>query len=488
MTELAALSATELTRRLRDRELGSVELLQYYQRRIETLNPGINAIVSTDFAAAGERAREADAALARGESWGPLHGLPITLKDNIETVGLPTTYGVPEYRDHLAASNADVAQSLLDAGAVLFGKTNMPAHGMDTQTYNEVFGQSNNPWNHKRTPGGSSGGAAAAVAAGLTGLEIGNDIGGSIRLPAHFCGIYGHKSSYGLVSMYGPKPWETRHPGYSADVDLLVNGPLARSAADLELVMDLVAGPPLAQRGAVTMRMPASRAESMQDFRVGVWLDEPGYEPDSGVGGVLQGLVDRLAAAGANIVTATPDVSLKRVTAMRNELEATTLAYTCPADAYESALAEAARAPGTTGAKRTWAQSVTMRYRDWQSINRERNIMRSQWHDYFAGVDVLLCPVSRIAAHTHDTTPIPERTADFDGQPVHYWPLVGPWNSLALVAYLPATVAPAGVTAQGLPVGVQIIGPYYQDRTPIRFAQALQEELLGAFELPEGYA
>lgn len=488
MTELAALSATELTRLLRDQELGSAELLQYYQQRFETLNPGINAIINTDFAAASKRAREADAALARGENWGPLHGLPITLKDNIETRGLPTTYGVPQYREHFASSNADVAQSLLDAGAVLFGKTNMPAHGMDTQTYNEVFGQSNNPWNPARTPGGSSGGAAAAVAAGLTGLEIGNDIGGSIRLPAHFCGIYGHKSSYGLVSMYGPKPWESSHPGYSADVDLLVNGPLARSAEDLELVMDLVTGPPRAQRGAVTMRMPASRAQALKEFRVGVWLDEPGYAPDSGVGGVLQNLVDRLAAAGARIVTATPDVSLSRVTALRNEFEATALAYTCPADAYEKALAEAADAPATDGARRTWAQAVTMRYRDWQMLDRERQGMRSKWHDYFDNVDVLLCPVARVAAHTHDTTPIASRMVDFDGESVRYWPVVGPWNALALVAYLPATVAPAGLTPDGLPVGVQIIGPYYEDRTPIRFAQVLQEALLGAFELPEDYA
>lgn len=488
MTELAALSATELTRRLRERELGSQELLDYYRQRVDTLGPGINAIVNTDFDAAAERAAAADAALARGESWGPLHGLPITLKDNIETVGLPTTYGVEQYRDYLAPSNADVAQSLLDAGAVLFGKTNMPAHGMDTQTYNELFGQTNNPWNPDRTPGGSSGGAAAAVAAGLTGLEIGNDIGGSIRLPAHFCGIYGHKSSFGLVSMFGPKPWESSHPGYAADVDLVVNGPLARSADDLELVMDLVAGPPRAQRGAVSMRMPEARGVSLKDFRVGVWIDEPGYEPDSAVGGVLQQLVDSLAAAGANIVAAGPDISIKRVTALRNEFEATTLAYTCPQDAFEQALAEAADASPAKGAKRTWAESVTMRYRDWQSINRERQILRSQWHAYFEDVDVLLCPVSRIAAHTHDTTPIVQRTVDFDGEPARYWPVMGPWNSLALVSYLPATAVPAGLTPDGLPVGLQIIGPYYEDRTPIRFAQVLQEALLGPFQLPGGYA
>ncbi len=488
MTELAALSATELTRRLRDRALSSVELLAYYRQRFEALNPGINAIVNTDFAAAQERARAADDALSRGERWGPLHGLPITLKDNIETVGLPTTYGVPQYRDYLAASNADVAQSLLDAGAVLFGKTNMPAHGMDTQTFNDLFGQTNNPWNRERTPGGSSGGAAAAVAAGLTGLEIGNDIGGSIRIPAHFCGIYGHKSSYGLVSMYGPKPWESRHPGYAAEVDLLVNGPLARSADDLELVMDLVAGPPLVRRGAVTMRMPQARARSLRDFRIGVWLDEPDYTPDSAVGDVLQQLVDRLAAAGANLVTARPDISLRRVTALRNELEAATLAYTCPADTWEQALAEAATATREPGARRSWAESVTIRYRDWQALNRERQIMRSQWHAYFAEIDVLLCPVSRIAAHTHNSTPLPQRTVDFDGRATPYWPLMGPWNSLALVAYLPATVAPAGRTPDGLPVGVQVIGPYYEDRTPIRFAQVLQEELLGPFQLPEGYA
>ena len=206
MTDLAFRSATDLVAALRKREISSREALDHFLARAERFNPGINAIVAWDIEAARARAGAADAATARGQSWGPLHGLPMTIKDSIEVVGMPTTCGAPELREHRAVVNAPAVQRLLDAGAVLFGKTNLPIYAGDFQSYNEVYGTTNNPWDVTRIPGGSSGGAAAALAAGLTGFELGSDIGGSIRNPAHFCGVYGLKPSWGVVPSRGHIP------------------------------------------------------------------------------------------------------------------------------------------------------------------------------------------------------------------------------------------------------------------------------------------
>ena len=175
MNEFAFQSATELTRAIQDRRTSSVELLELYIERFERLNPVINAIVVTDFENARGRAQKADEALAKGENWGPLHGLPMTIKDSFEVIGLPCTSGAPELKNYLPGRNAHVVQSLLNAGAVVFGKTNLPLYALDFQSYNDVYGQTNNPWDVSKTPGGSSGGAAAALAAGLTGLEMGRD-------------------------------------------------------------------------------------------------------------------------------------------------------------------------------------------------------------------------------------------------------------------------------------------------------------------------
>ena len=193
MNDLPNLSAAKLVTALKKKQMTSVELLEFYIERYNRLTPRINAIVATDFDNARKRAKNADAALAKGEDWGQLHGLPMTIKDNIPVAGLPNSYGLPLVKDYIPSTNADVAEAVLNDGAIIFGKTNLPLMGMDTQTFNEVYGQTSNPWDITLTPGGSSGGAAAALAAGLTALEIGNDNGGSIRTPAHFCGVYGHK-------------------------------------------------------------------------------------------------------------------------------------------------------------------------------------------------------------------------------------------------------------------------------------------------------
>jgi amidase len=480
MEEWARLPALTLAKALKDRKISSSELLEYFIDRYERLNPKINVIVATNFDQARKRAAGADEALARGEIFGPLHGLPMTLKDNLEITGMPTTYGVELYSENMPRENADVVQSVLDAGAVVFGKTNLPQYGMDTQSFNDVYGQTNNPWDTSRTPGGSSGGAAAALAAGLTGLEIGNDIGGSIRLPAHFCGIYGHKPSYNIVSMQGArKPW-TLKTEFPTETDLAVNGPLARSAEDLMLAMDIIVAPPAYQRKAIKISLPEPRKNALLDFRVGVWMDDPLFAPDDDVGAVLSNFIDRLANAGITLVDRKPDIDLNRSHELRSAFEAATISHLQAEDVYERAIE--AREEGDK-----WARAMTMQHRDWMYLNVERSAIRQKWGEYFGEVDVMLCPVVRIPAHPHDHTPIGERTIHFKGEILNYWDVVGPWNSLSLVAYLPATVAPAGFTQGGLPVGIQIVGPYLEDLTPIQFAINLEKDIIGPYQLPSGF-
>ena len=262
MTELAFRSAAALGAAIRERKIGCRELLEHYLKRVERYNPALNAIIVTDFARARRRADEADAALVRGKGWGPLHGLPMTVKESFDVVGLPTTWGLTELRGSTAAANALAVDRLLGAGAIIFGKTNVPVLLADSQSYNPVYGTTNNPWDPSLTPGGSSGGAAAALAAGLTGLELGSDIGGSIRNPAHYCGVWGHKPTWGIAPPRGQALY-----GNVAASDISVIGPLARSAEDLALALDIVAGPdPIeaegwrldlaAPRGTALFRLP----------------------------------------------------------------------------------------------------------------------------------------------------------------------------------------------------------------------------------------
>src|SRR5690349_15997784 len=240
MSELCLEPAHRLAALLRERAVSAVELLERHRERVERLNPALNAVIASDFDAARERARAADAATARGESWGPLHGLPMTIKDSFEYAGMATVCGAPALAQHRPRASAPAVQRLVDAGAVVFGKTNVPMYAGDVQTYNKVFGTTRNPWNPERTPGGSSGGAAVAMAAGLSALELGSDVAGSIRTPAHFCGVYGHKPSSGLVPMRGHIPGP---PGTISDADLVAGGPLARSAEDLALALRVLSGP-----------------------------------------------------------------------------------------------------------------------------------------------------------------------------------------------------------------------------------------------------
>src|SRR5438046_1854055 len=254
MDDRAFASATDLAAEIRDRRIGCLELLDFYLARAERYNPGLNAVVAWQIDRARERAAAADAALARGEVWGPLHGIPMTVKESFNVAGLPTTWGNPLWKDRIAADNAVLVDRLLAAGAMIYGKTNVPLMLQDSQSYNEVYGTTNNPWDATRGPGGSSGGEAAALAAGLSALGARSDIAGSLRNPAHYCGIYAHKPSWGLIPTRGHSP-----TGALTPTDISVVGPLARHAEDLDLVMRLLAGPDEPTRGAWRVELPPSR-------------------------------------------------------------------------------------------------------------------------------------------------------------------------------------------------------------------------------------
>ena len=294
--EPAFRSATALAADLRARRIGCLELLDHFLARVDRFNPGLNAIVVSDLDRARDRAREADAALAHGETWGPLHGVPMTVKDSYDVAGLPTTWGVPELRDNVAARNAVAIDRLLGAGAVVFGKTNVPRNLADFQSYNEVYGTTNNPWDPSLVPGGSSGGSAAALAAGLTGLEAGSDIGGSIRNPAHYCGVYGHKPTWGILPLRGHAK-----PGMLAPTDISVVGPLARAADDLALAVDVMAGPDRIEANGWTLDLPRPGARPPGEWRIAVWADDDFCPVDRAVRDTVLRAANAFRDAGARV-------------------------------------------------------------------------------------------------------------------------------------------------------------------------------------------
>jgi len=488
MDNFAFQSAVDLVKAIRSKKTSSSELLELYIERYERLNPSINAIVDTDLKTARARARQADEALTNGENWGPLHGLPMTIKDCIEVVGMHSTWGSPMFKDYVSPRNADVVQPLVDAGAVIFGKTNIPLWALDSQSFNEVYGQTNNPWDVKRTPGGSSGGAVAALAAGLTGLEIGSDIGGSIRAPAHFCGVYGHKPSSHIVPMFGQAPPISANTiDYAVDLDIAVTGPLARSPKDLDLVMDLVVRPNRPQRKAFKIELPPPRKKSLKEYRIGLWIDDPLYPPDNEVGNCLQKMADGLSKAGAQFVDKKPDIDFEQCLEVYFGLLNSAVVLAIPPDEFAQMVKDARELDDNDQSPRAlFIRNATKLYREWKLLDIERAILRQKWADYFEDIDVLLCPAVRVAAFEHDHTIIQERLTRYNDEDISHVDAIMPWAGLTICSYLPATVAPIGMTSNGLPVGVQIVAPYLEDRTSIHIA-SLMEEIFGVFTPPPGY-
>ena len=306
MTEIALLPAKRLSGLIRRGKIGCVELLDHYLVRVERFNPALNAIIVTDIPKARQRAEAADRALANGDIWGPLHGVPMTVKESFDVEGLPTTWGVPELKNNIARSNALAVDRWLSAGAVVFGKTNVPIWLADAQSFNAIYGTTNNPWNLGLTPGGSSGGAVAALATGLTGIEMGSDIAGSIRNPAAFSGVYGHKPTFGICPTRGHAPNDNVRA-----LDILAIGPLARDVGDLALGLKIMAGPNAIEARGSRLALPPPRKKRLRDFKVGIIVDHPISPVEDGVREQLRKLADFLADQKADISdTARPDIDI----------------------------------------------------------------------------------------------------------------------------------------------------------------------------------
>lgn len=488
MKELTFQSAVKLAEAIQTGQVSSLELLEHYLERVQRLNPKLNAIVQTCPDAARKKAQQADEALSRGESWGPLHGVPITIKDTLEVAGMPCTSGAPALKDHMPQNNAETVKAYLNAGAVIFGKTNVPLYGGDIQSFNRVYGQTNNPWNLKHTPGGSSGGAAAALSAGLASLEIGSDIGGSIRTPAHFCGIYGHKPSYGIVAQKGhiPPPPGVFKGEHGTSIDIMVVGPLARHIDDIALAMDLLIGPEPAESRAWQIHLPKPRKNKLKDLKIGLWLDDPVCPVDSSVGDVLQGAVDRLSSNGAQILEKRPDVDFAQSHDCFLGLLAAVMGAGTP-DKYFDKWHEEIKelSPDDHSYLARHLRGAIQLHRDWAFKDSLRQVIRQKWADFFREFDVLICPPAPLPAIAHDQRYLYDRTITVNGRQREYMDLIG-WAGLIGVSHLPSTVVPAGFAKSGLPVGMQIVGPYLEDRTPI-YSAKLISDVIGGFIPPEGY-
>lgn len=477
-------SARAMLAALHYKKISAVELLELHLERARRYNPALNAIVTSNEEQARQRAAEADAELARGERLGLLHGLPLTIKDTIEVAGLPATAGVPANAKRVPTKSAPVAQRVLDAGAVLMGKTNIPPYAGDWHADNPLFGRTNNPWDVKRTPGGSTGGGAAALAAGLTPLEFGSDLGGSIRIPAAFCGLYGHRPSETAVPRSGHFPGS---PVPNPAAVMAVMGPLARTAGDLELALDVIAGPVVGEDVAWRLDLPEARKQSLRGFRVAVMPRADWLPVDNEILSALDDLAGKLRGLGAKVAEAQPDgFDLYK----HEETYAAMLNIIMFAELNDETRAQIAE--GMRHSNDPFAQAqiagVTASAPTLLKLHAKREHERAAFRAFFQDWDVLLAPVTITPAieHIDPNSSFPKRTLTINGQSVPY-NRIQVYPGLSTLSGQPATAFPWGRTKGGLPIGLQAIGPYLEDRTTITFAALLEREF-GGFTAPPGYA
>jgi amidase len=483
-TDLAYRTATDSLQALAARQISAREMLDAAIVRIEALDAKINAVVVRDFDRARAAADAADAARARDEGkHRPLLGLPMTVKEQFNVAGLPTTWGFQKFRDWRPDEDAVAVQRLKAAGAIVIGKTNVPTGLSDWQSYNDIYGTTNNPWDVGRTPGGSSGGSAAALAAGFVSLELGSDIGGSLRAPAHYCGIYAHKPSLDLVPQRGAG--FPGSPAIPVRGDMSVAGPMARSAADLALELDVLAGPDELWDGiGYKLALPPPRHNRLPDFRALVIDEHPLCPTAASVITALDTLSERLAKLGCTVTRTSSKVpNLARTTRDYTELLMAFFSVDLPSD--ERVRLEAAAnglAPEDLSLSAAELRGFTMTHAAWARTSRIRDGLRARWQALFQEVDVILCPPMPTPAFPHDHSPMAKRQIEIDGKKVNYDDQIA-WCAVATLTGLPATVAPIAHSENDLPVGVQIVGGYLEDRTTIQFADLIEHQW-GGFHPP----
>lgn len=451
-------TAGELVDALARRQISSAELTEAHIARIEDRDRDINAVVVRDFERARQAARDADARIARDERLALL-GLPMTVKESNQVEGLPSTWGSPAFAGWTAPTDATAVSRLKAAGAIILGLTNVPPMLADWQSANPVYGRTQNPWDASRSPGGSSGGAAAALAAGMTPLELGSDIGGSIRVPSALCGVFGHKPTWGLVPTRGHTP-----PGTDGvPVPLAVVGPMARCASDLQRAISVLAGPEPEDAHALAFQLAAPRRLTLADYRILVVDEHPVTPTDTEIRAAIGSLAQRLEALGATV---------HRHSDLLPDLAAQHAVY--------QPLLSTAISRGVPGANPPDAHAY-MNLLDAQLAFRRR------WAALFESFDVVLAPTFGVTAFPHETGPeTQDRTLQVNGAQTPYYAQTG-WPAVALLPNLPATALPIGLSREGLPIGAQVIGGWMQDLTTIHFAELLEREF-GGFVPPPGLA
>ena len=476
-------TAVELSAALAAKKVSAVELTQDAISRIERHDAKINAICVRDFERGMDAARAADAELARGASK-PLLGIPMTVKESYNVAGLPTTWGNPAQKDFTPPLDALSISRVKDAGGVILGKTNVPLALADWQSYNDIYGTTNNPFDLGRTPGGSSGGSSAALAAGYGALSLGSDIGGSLRVPAFHCGVYAHKPTFNLAAVRGHTPPPL--PPLPFDRDLSVIGPMARSAADLALLLDVIAGPdPLDAGKGYKLALPPARHHDLKSFRVLLIDTDPVLPTDKAVRGTLTNLAANLAKAGVKVERASPllpDFAATSRLYMRMLLSFLAASFT--PEVYAGArVAADALPPDDMSLRAERLRGIALSHRDWLMADGARTRLRAQWRELFKTFDAVICPIMPTPAYPHDHSADQEaRRIRIDGKDYVY-PDQLAWPGIATLPGLPATAIPTGFAPDGLPVGVQIVGPWLEDRTPLKLAELIEREF-GGFKPP----
>lgn len=483
MTNLHHLSAVELSAKIKSKEVSSLELTELYISRIEKLDDKVNSVVVRTFDQAIEDAKKADLAISKGEDLGPLHGLPMTIKESYVLKDQKTTWGMPEFKDNVASEDGLAVKRFRNAGAHFIGKTNVPLQLSDFQSYNEIYGTTGNPWNVTKTPGGSSGGSAAALAAGFTGLEAGSDIGGSIRNPAHYCGVYGHKPTYGIVPMSGHELVSDMPEG-----DLSVCGPLARSAEDLSVALNIMAGPYGREANGWKLDLHEPNFKELKDLKVAVWATDE-------LAPVSQEISDRAIMVGETLSKLGSTVSFDARPNFDKELAAinyqtllnSVMSMALPPEEVQkiqnivNELDE-----NDMSFEAVTARSSVLPHREWLRANIYRESLKIAWNQFFESWDILICPQQATTAFDHDHRKFSERTLQVNNEEQPYFQQIF-WAGMIVNSHLPSTVFPTGPSNDGLPIGLQAVSGCYKDRSTIKFANLIANEI-GGFIPPPDFA
>ena len=472
---------------LQSRQISAVEVLDQAIARIQAHDVQLNAVVVRDFERARTAALAADAGLARGERRALL-GVPMSVKESFNVAGLPTTWGVRSTTAMPVQTDAVAVDRLRAAGAVILGKTNVSTNLSDWQCVNPVYGLTRNPWNLERTPGGSSGGAAAALAAGFVPLELGSDLAGSLRIPAHCCGVFAHKPTHGLIPIRGHAPPGSPELSVNVDPDLAVVGPMARSAGDLALALDVLAGPDDAEAIGYKLAMPPPRHARLSEFKILVLDEHPLLPISSEVRSAIERFCKDLRRSGCMVEKSSPLLpDLRLIADTFTRLLMSFIGANFPEAAYRARKEQAARmVDGTTDEESVRFHALVASHRDWIQAHRTRISLSHQWRQLFRPWDLVVCPVLPTTAIAHDDSDMQKRRIDVDGRPIAY-ASQAVWVGLASLCGLPATAIPIGLGSSGLPIGIQIVGPYLEDRLTIGFAELVEREF-GGFVPPPAYA